>query len=133
VKIFTWNMRNTNWFIWFFCYTLHTQNLKPPYVSRIYSTIGKYCSIQTMATFQDFIQRLKSLNHLVQQNIQYHRKVPYLSVAFIWMVILKDFIHRHKIRTMHLALHTLYVIHTTVTKYCPGAFSWMATLRNFKN
>ena len=46
------------------------------------------------------------------------------SVAFIWMVTLKDSSTDSKVRT------TLYsIINTTTGKYCSVAFIWMVTLR----
>ena len=69
-------------------YPFHShKRSKPEYgkISKFYfesswnttSTMWKYCSVAFiwMVTLHDFIHKLKSLNHLVQHNKQYHRKV----------------------------------------------------------
>jgi len=52
------------------------QNLEPHWIA-YRNKQQKHCSVAfiRMVTLKDFIQRLETLNHLVQHNKQYHRKV----------------------------------------------------------
>ena len=73
---------------WKYCNSFHvyghtwgfhpqTQRFEPLFCSVTNSTTGNYCSVafMFMVTLEDFIHRLKGLNHFVQRNKQHHRKV----------------------------------------------------------